>query len=141
MEELHFLWPLFGGVLIGISAALYLLLNGRIIGISGILATALGLSKASPRMSAIGLLFGLFAGALAASLLIRQPSVEITDSIALLLIGGTFVGFGTQLGSGCTSGHGVCGIARLSPRSILATIIFMSVAAVTVFLMRHVFGG
>ena len=141
MSELYFAWPLAGGVLIGLSAALYLLLNGRIAGISGLTASALGLSSASPRKIGIGFIAGLLAGAFGASMLVRQPSVEITGSVALLVVGGLLVGFGTRLGSGCTSGHGVCGIACLSPRSIAATLIFMAVAGVVVFLMRHVMGG
>lgn len=141
MQTLHFLWPLTGGLMIGLSAALYLLLNGRVAGISGLAAAAVGLSSAAPRSLGLGFLLGLLGGAAAASALIRQPELGITSSVGLLVIGGLLVGFGTRLGSGCTSGHGVCGLARLSPRSIAATGLFMAVAAVTVFVVRHLSGA
>lgn len=141
MQTLHFLWPLSGGLLIGLSAALYLLLNGRVAGISGLTAAAVGLSTGAPRSLGLGFLLGLFGGAAAASAFIRQPELGITSSLGLLVIGGLLVGFGTRLGSGCTSGHGVCGLARLSPRSIAATGLFMAVAGATVFVTRHLLGG
>ncbi len=131
-----------GGMMIGTAAALLLLLSGRIAGVSGMIAAAAQAPDVGmPRRQAIWFLLALPLGAWLAATLIRAPRIEVTGSVPLLVAAGLLVGFGTRLGSGCTSGHGVCGIARLSPRSILATIIFMSVAAVTVFLMRHVFGG
>ena len=84
---------------------------------------------------------GLLGGAALASALIRRPEVQITSEVWLLVLGGLIVGFGTRWGSGCTSGHGVCGLARLSPRSIVATGVFMAVAALTVFVTRHLLGG
>ena len=140
LEPLPFIWPLAGGLLVGLSAGLYLLLNGRVAGISGLTAAATGLSKGAPRT--LGLLFiaGLLGGAALASALIRRPEVQITSDIWLLVLGGLIVGFGTRWGSGCTSGHGVCGLSRLSMRSLAAILTFIATGAVTVFVMRHVFG-
>jgi uncharacterized protein len=129
---------LLGGVLIGTAATLLLLLNGRIAGVSGI---AGGLLKAAPGDAAWRVLFvlGLVIGAGAYALVSPRPvEIRIAASWPILVLGGLLVGFGTQLGRGCTSGHGVCGIARLSPRSIVATLVFMVTAGVTVFLVRHV---
>jgi uncharacterized protein len=145
MTELHFLWPLSGGLMIGLSAALYLLLAGRIAGISGLAANVLGLTNGGSwppaRTQATGFLVGILLGAAGAMAIIREPQIIVTSSIGLLIMGGLLVGFGTRLGSGCTSGHGVCGLARLSPRSIAATGTFMVVAALTVFVTRHVLSG
>lgn len=141
MTELHFLWPLSGGLLIGLSAGLYLLSTGRIAGISGLTASAAGLSHSGFSRLGIGFLAGILGGAALASAFIREPTVTVTSSLPLLVAGGLLVGFGTRLGSGCTSGHGVCGLARLSPRSFVATATFMAVAAMTVFAARHFGGG
>lgn len=140
MQGLPFVWPLSGGLLIGLSAALYLLLNGRIAGISGLAAAAFGVSGAGSRAGAVVFLIGLLAGAAVSLKFIRHAELTVTGSTGLLVVGGLLVGFGTRLGSGCTSGHGVCGLARLSPRSMVATALFMAAAAATVFLMRHVLG-
>lgn len=129
-----------GGLLIGAAAALYLLVNGRIAGISGMAATALGIGGTTPRLQAAALIAGLPAGAWLAASLVGSPGVIVTSSPVILIVAGLLVGFGTRLGSGCTSGHGVCGIGRLSPRSLLATVTFMIAGAATVFLMRHVLG-
>ncbi len=130
---------LIGGLLIGLAATMLLLVNGRIAGISGI---AGGLVKQAQGEVAWRLLFvlGLVIGAGAYGLLAPVP-IEIDASLPVVVLGGLLVGFGTQLGRGCTSGHGVCGIARLSPRSIVATLVFMVSAGVTVYLVRHVIGG
>ncbi|HET7710206.1 MAG TPA: YeeE/YedE thiosulfate transporter family protein [Sphingomicrobium sp.] len=141
MEPLSPLAALSGGLLIGTATALFLLLNGRIAGVSGMAATALGMGGATPRGQAAAFVIGLPAGALLVAWLIRSPTVVVTSSPVLLIVAGLLVGFGTRLGSGCTSGHGVCGIARLSPRSLLATATFMAAGAITVFLLRHVWGG
>jgi len=130
-----------GGVLIGTAATLLLLMNGRIAGVSGI---AGGLLKATPGDLAWRALFvlGLVIGAGAYGLVSPEPvTIRIDASWPILVIGGLLVGFGTQLGRGCTSGHGVCGIARLSPRSIIATLVFMVSAGLTVFLVRHMVLG
>jgi uncharacterized membrane protein YedE/YeeE len=141
MPELNYVWPLSGGLLIGLSAALYLLLNGRIAGISGLTASAFGWSGSGISPLGIGFLGGILGGAAAAFAYIRHADLMITSSPVILVVGGLLVGFGTRLGSGCTSGHGVCGLARLSPRSIVATMTFMAVAAATVFVTRHMIGG
>ena len=141
MSDLNFVWPLWGGLLIGLSAALYLLLNGRIAGISGLTASAFGLTGAGISPLGLGFLAGIVSGAAVAFAWIRHADFSITESPVLLIIGGLLVGFGTRLGSGCTSGHGVCGLARLSPRSMAATATFMIVAATTVLALRHIVGG
>lgn len=130
---------LIGGILIGAAAVLLLALNGRVAGISSI---AGGLLRPGPDDVGwrITFIVGLVIGAGLYALPAGVPLV-IEASLPVLVIGGLLVGFGTQLGSGCTSGHGVCGIARLSKRSILATVTFMAAAIVTVALTRHVFGG
>ncbi len=132
---------LLGGVLIGLSAVLLLLTDGRIAGISGIVAGLL-----APRHGEIGWRIAFIAGMIAAPLALAwlvgagQP-ISIARSPALLLGAGLLVGFGTRLGSGCTSGHGVCGLARFSPRSIVATLTFLLTAGLTVFVVRHAWGG
>ncbi|MFB2553470.1 YeeE/YedE family protein [Ensifer soli] len=141
MSDLNVLWPLSGGLLIGLSAALYLLLNGRIAGISGLTASAFGWTGAGISPLGLGFLAGILSGAALAFAWIRQADLAITSSPVLLIVGGLLVGFGTRFGSGCTSGHGVCGLARLSPRSVVATVAFMLVAAITLFIVRHVIGG
>lgn len=141
MSDLSFIWPLSGGLLIGLSAALYLLLNGRIAGISGLAAAAVGWTGSGVSPLGLGFIAGILAGAAVAFSYVGQTAFAITASPFLLILGGLLVGFGTRLGSGCTSGHGVCGLARLSPRSMVATATFMIVAAVTVYITRHVMGA
>lgn len=131
-----------GGLAIGSAAALLLLLTGRIAGVSGMVATLVRIADAGPPWRpAAAFVVGLPLGAAAVSLLLRRPDIEVTSSVPLLIAAGLLVGFGTRLGNGCTSGHGVCGVGRLSPRSIAATLTFMGTAVVTVFVMRHVIGG
>jgi uncharacterized membrane protein YedE/YeeE len=121
-----------GGLLIGGAAALLLLLTGRIAGVSGMVATVVRIADAGPpwRLAA-AFVTGLPVGALLVSLLAGRPQIEVTSSAPLLVAAGLLVGFGTRLGNGCTSGHGVCGIGRLSGRSIAATFTFMAAAAAT----------
>lgn len=138
---MSFLAPLAGGLLIGLSAGLYLLTTGRIAGVSGLLAAATGLTGVGVSRLGLGFIAGILGGAAFASAFLRHPDVVVTASVPLLITGGLLVGFGTRLGSGCTSGHGVCGLARLSPRSITATLTFMAVAALTVLVMRLATGG
>lgn len=132
---------LVGGALIGAASAALLLANGRIAGISGILGGALTAERGDLAWRA-AFLGGLPLGAWLATLAIGDlHGFAITAQPASLLAGGLLVGFGTQLGSGCTSGHGVCGLARGSRRSLAATAIFMATAALTVFLVRHALGS
>jgi uncharacterized membrane protein YedE/YeeE len=132
---------LIGGALIGLSAMLLMLLTGRIAGISGILAGCLSFTGLD-RGWRVAFLAGLVASPLLAAL-IGVPMVNpvMPGSWPLVIVAGLLVGFGTRLGGGCTSGHGVCGIARLSPRSIVATAVFMAVAVVVVFVTRHMLGA
>ncbi|MCW3474203.1 YeeE/YedE family protein [Limobrevibacterium gyesilva] len=126
-----------GGALIGLSAALLWITNGRIAGISGILGGASG-NDLGWRLT---FLAGLVAAPLLYAVAAGAPAVAIQAGPATLVVAGLLVGFGTRLGGGCTSGHGVCGLARLSRRSVVATSLFMAAAAATVFLTRHVAGG
>lgn len=129
-----------GGLLIGLAAALMLLGNGRVAGISGLTAEGAGLQKSGSRSGALAFLAGLLIAAAALAAIGRWPAIEVSASWPLLLLSGLLVGFGTRLGSGCTSGHGVCGLSRLSPRSLLATVLFMATAALTVWVVRHGLG-
>lgn len=129
-----------GGILLGVAAALYVILHGRILGISGIVSGLLSPIEGDTiwRISIIlGLLSAPFWGSLIFDL--HTTSVIDADWFAII-IAGLLVGFGANYGSGCTSGHGVCGLSRLSPRSLIATLSFMSTGFLTVFVIRHVFG-
>jgi hypothetical protein len=131
-------WPaLAGGLLIGLAAAAFVLVNGRIAGISGILG---GLFRPAPGDVAwrIAFLAGLVAAPLAYALFAPLPAVRIDAGAGALAAAGLLVGLGTRYGAGCTSGHGVCGLARLSPRSLVATVSFMAAGFATVFVLRHV---
>ena len=139
MENFTPVSGLVGGVLIGLAVALMLLLNGRLAGISGIVSGMLS-SKAGNMVWRLAFVAGLMLGALAYVLASGGPlTVNVLASPPAILIGGLLVGFGTRMGSGCTSGHGLCGLALLSRRSVVATAVFFGVAMVTVFLTRHVF--
>ena len=126
-----------GGIFLGLAAAFFVLLNGRVLGISGILG---GLVK--PQPGDAGWRIAFIAGLVAAPALWRLfgplPEARVDASVAVLVISGLLVGWGTRYGSGCTSGHGVCGLARLSPRSLAATLAFMAAGFVTVYVARHV---
>ncbi|WP_293763558.1 YeeE/YedE family protein [uncultured Aquitalea sp.] len=128
-----------GGVLIGLAAAWLVLLNGRIAGISGIVGGLLDRQSGWPWRLAFtgGLLLAPLAWLFAVG---PWPVVRIEASPLLLIVAGLLVGAGTRLASGCTSGHGVCGLSRLSPRSLVATLSFMGAGFATVFLIRHVLG-
>lgn len=129
-----------GGVLIGLAAATMLLGLGRIAGVSGMAARATGIADSgAPRNIAIAFVIGLPLGAFLVARLFGEVQVSFPTSLLPLIAGGLLVGFGTRLGSGCTSGHGVCGLSRLSPRSMVATALFMASGFVTVAAMR--FGG
>ncbi len=126
-----------GGLMIGLAAAIMLLGLGRIAGVSGLAARATGLSSSgAPRPIAIAFVIGLPLGALLAASLLGGIETRFPTSAVQLVIAGLLVGFGTRLGSGCTSGHGVCGISRLSQRSLVATAVFMASGFATVGLMR-----
>jgi hypothetical protein len=131
-----------GGVLIGASALAMLLVLGRIAGVSGILEGVVRPSGRDETPWRAAFLAGLVAGGAAFGALVPGGfEIGILRSPAALVLAGLLVGFGTRLGSGCTSGHGVCGMSRLSPRSILATLVFMATGAVTVFVVNRLLGG
>ncbi len=127
-----------GGVLIGLATAMFVLLNGRIAGISGVLA---GLLR--PKRGDVGwraaFVLGLLAAPLLYLLLTDAPTLQINAGFGAIAVAGLLVGIGTHYGSGCTSGHGVCGLSRMSPRSLVATAAFMGAGFVTVFVIRHLF--
>ena len=126
-----------GGLLIGLAAVVMLLGVGRIAGVSGMTARATGIADTgAPRGLAAAFVIGLPLGALAASLALRAVETTFPASSLQLALAGLLVGFGTRMGSGCTSGHGVCGMSRLSRRSIVATATFMASGFATVALMR-----
>lgn len=140
MENFTPYTALAGGILIGLSATLMLLFNGRITGISGIISGLLP-PKSEEWLWRMLFLLGMIAGASLFVVFFPKLFVDRIDfPPILLIIGGFLVGFGTSLGNGCTSGHGVCGIARLSPRSIVATLVFMFSGGITVFVIRHLLG-
>jgi uncharacterized membrane protein YedE/YeeE len=130
-----------GGLLIGLASALLLFANRRVAGISGILGQAIWPAAGEQRSWRLAFLLGLPLGAALASLATGALVTDIQATTPVLIVAGVLVGFGTRLGSGCTSGHGVCGMARGSVRSTAATITFMAVAGVTVLVTRHLLGG
>jgi uncharacterized membrane protein YedE/YeeE len=139
-------WPNFtpwislgGGLLIGLAAVMLLLFNGRIAGISGIVGGLLSPTRADIAWR-IAFVTGLVISPLLFVLASPLPEVRVEASYPVLLIAGLLVGMGTRYGSGCTSGHGVCGLSRRSPRSMAATIAFMSAGFVTVYIVRHLIG-
>ena len=141
MENFTPLSALAGGVLIGLSASLLWLTTGRVAGISGILGDLLG-----PEKGGVNWRLAFLAGLMAAPLFVAAatgalPTVTIAASWPTLVLGGLLVGFGTRLGGGCTSGHGVCGVARLSQRSLLATLLFMTAGATVAIIVRHGLAG
>jgi uncharacterized protein len=130
-----------GGALIGLSAVLLTLFTGRIAGVSGIFDGLIN-PQTSDRAWRAAFVAGLIAAPVTAMLVgYNVPMPQLPGSFITIVVGGLLVGFGARLGSGCTSGHGICGIARLSPRSIAATSVFTVAAIVVVALSRHVFGG
>jgi len=130
-----------GGSLIGLSAVLLMLLTGRIAGISGIFGGLLDF-RSEDKDWRIAFIAGLIVAPLIAGWMgYGMPPPELPASWTVIIAAGLLVGFGTRLGGGCTSGHGICGVARLSVRSIAATVVFMLAAIVTVAVTRHVFGG
>ena len=131
-----------GGAMIGLSAALLMLLNGRIAGITGIFAPLLGRWKPGNDWRAL-FIVGLLAGTIITALLggFDSDSMAFPGNPLTTVVGGFLVGIGTVLGGGCTSGHGICGLARLSVRSMVSTAIFMFFAVATVFMLRHVIGA
>lgn len=129
-----------GGALIGLAVSLFVLANGRIAGISGLLGDVIQFGSDGWSEKAL-FIFGLLIAPLLWGAFTVLPEIEIKAQWSSLIIAGLLVGVGTRYGSGCTSGHGVCGISRLSPRSIVATVCFMTAGFVTVYVIRHVLGA
>jgi uncharacterized membrane protein YedE/YeeE len=132
---------LLGGVILGVSAALYVLLHGRILGVSGIVSGLLHptLTDSAWRVSLVlGIISAPFLAALFFGIF---PVIEIDSDWTVIVVAGLLVGFGAHYGSGCTSGHGICGLSRLSPRSLIATLSFMGAGFLTVFILRHLIEG
>lgn len=140
MQE-DWIFGLIGGLMIGSAAAIYLLVNGRIMGASGIVG---GLVDGSARATAkerIAFIAGLVViPALLAMLVLRDAATHVTSNIAILVTAGLLVGIGTRIANGCTSGHGVCGISRLSLRGIVATVFYIGAGGLTVVVFRHMLG-
>ena len=131
-----------GGMLIGLSAVLLMLFSGRIAGISGILARIFPPYRDTNAASAVTFLLGLMAAPLFYSTVIGESVTQtVSTNAGVMAVAGLLVGFGTVYGGGCTSGHGVCGVARLTRRSLVATAIFMATGFATIFVVRHVIGG
>ena len=129
-----------GGVIIGLSAAAFILLNGRIAGISGILGGLLVPQKRDV-LWRVAFLVGMLAAPILWMVTADLPAIEIKASYPVIVVAGLLVGIGTRYGSGCTSGHGVCGLSRLSVRSLLATLTFMVAGFATVYIVRHLLTG
>lgn len=138
MEDFTPVSGFIGGLLIGLASVLLLWLNGRVAGISGIVGGLLS-QKGSEFGWRTTFIVGLLLGAFGYTFASGGLPIVIQTSVPVLILAGLLVGFGTRLGSGCTSGHGVCGVGRLSARSVIATATFMAVAIATVFLVSHVF--
>lgn len=133
---------LIGGVLIGLSAVMLMAFRGRVFGATGILAGFIQPSSSSDWRWRAWLLAGMVTGPLAMRLLTGEmPQIQVPMSTTAMIVGGFIVGIGVTFGSGCTSGHGVCGMARLSPRSLVATVVFMITTGITVYIVNHVIGG
>ena len=131
-----------GGALIGLAAVLLMLFNGRIAGVSGMLARLLPPYAGSEVVSSVAFVAGLISAPICYSTVSGWPVHQtVSGNVALMVIAGLLVGIGTVYGSGCTSGHGVCGLARLSRRSLVATAVFMFTGFATVFIVRHVIGS
>ncbi|BCX73812.1 YeeE/YedE family protein [Acinetobacter bereziniae] len=135
-----FILAFIGGTLLGLAVVGYLLVNGRIAGISGLVAQVLD-PKTLLKTPALWFLLGLLITPFFYNSMVHPQIEMMTTDPILLIIAGLLVGFGTRLGSGCTSGHGICGISRLSKRSFVATCTFMLAGFMTVYVMRHVLGA
>lgn len=134
-----FLLAFIGGILLGLSVVGYLYVNGRIAGVSGLIAQVLN-PQTLFKTPALWFLLGLLVVPFFYSL-VHTPTIVLTASPLMMIVAGLLVGFGTQMGCGCTSGHGICGISRLSKRSIVATISFMFAGFVMVYIIRHITGA
>ncbi|WP_371397397.1 YeeE/YedE family protein [Fretibacter rubidus] len=141
MENFTPLSALIGGALIGLSAVILMVFNGRIAGISGVFS-GVAFAERGDKLWRLLFVLGLIAAPILYQFATHQPSAfELSASLPFVVIGGLLVGFGTRLGSGCTSGHGVCGLSRLSPRSMVSVLLFMGAGMLTVTVARTAIGG
>lgn len=138
MTEVNIINALSGGALIGLASVFMLALIGRIAGVSGVLGGLISGGRSGDRLWRVAFLLGLVAGAVICRMFLGPLPLQMQAEGLQLIGAGLLVGFGTRLGSGCTSGHGICGIARLSPRSLAATVTFIGAGIVTVYITRHV---
>ena len=129
-----------GGTIIGLAAAMFVLVNGRVAGISGIVGGMLR-ARAGDFAWRLAFVAGLVLAPVAWAIPVARPALVIDASVPVLIVAGLLVGIGTRFAGGCTSGHGVCGLSRLSPRSLAATLSFIGAGMLTVFLVRHAMGG
>ena len=129
-----------GGILLGLATGLFVLVNGRIAGISGLLGSLLN-PKASGRLDSLLFVAGLLLAPWLWRLFAELPDIRMQVGVPGLLVAGLLVGFGARLGAGCTSGHGICGLSRLSPRSLVATLSFMATGFAATFVVRHLLGA
>ncbi len=134
--EISWIYGLIGGLMIGCAAAVYLLVNGRIMGASGIAGSIVDGTAGSAWGERAAFLVGVIGMPAVASLFMDMPATNVTSNVPLLIVAGVLVGFGTRLGSGCTSGHGVCGMSRLSVRSIIATVIYIGAGVLVIIAAR-----
>ncbi|OJY29379.1 MAG: hypothetical protein BGP11_10790 [Rhodobacterales bacterium 65-51] len=140
MIPTDWIWGLVGGLMIGSAAGLYLLVNGRIMGASGILGGLVDGTGRDSMVERLAFLFGVLAVPPLLVPLYRSVDTHITSNPLVIVAAGLLVGIGTRLANGCTSGHGVCGISRLAPRGLAATAFYLLGGAVTVYLFRHILG-
>ncbi|MBR9653446.1 YeeE/YedE family protein [Thalassovita aquimarina] len=134
------IWGLVGGLLIGLGGAVYLLANGRIMGASGIIGGLVDRSGLSTWKERAAFLIGVFVLPIPLYPLYREVDTHITSNIAVIVVAGLLVGIGTRIANGCTSGHGVCGISRLSLRGIVATVFYIMAGGIAVIIFRHMLG-
>ena len=137
-EHFTFWQSLTGGMLIGLAASMLILLNGRIAGISGIVGRLFNIKEGAWRWAFV---IGLLSSPFLYSVFSPLPEVQFEQHWLIYVVAGLIVGLGSRLGSGCTSGHGVCGLSRFSKRSLVATLVFMGTGFATVFVARHLIGG
>ncbi|WP_375038250.1 YeeE/YedE family protein [Acinetobacter sp. RW6] len=135
----HIVYAFLGGLLLGIATVGFLYINGRVAGISGLLAQIINPTRETFKSSAFWFIAGLVITPFIYGYF-YQPEIEIKANTYALILAGVLVGFGTRLGSGCTSGHGICGMSRLSKRSMIATAVFMFAGMLMVYIIRHVLG-
>ncbi|MEA9604108.1 MULTISPECIES: YeeE/YedE family protein [unclassified Polynucleobacter] len=132
---------LIGGMILGVAAALYMLLHGRILGISGIVSGLLNPQKGDVDWR-VSIVLGILSAPVLAAVMLDLHAIQVIDTDWFsIMAAGLLVGFGAQYGSGCTSGHGICGLSRLSPRSMAATMLFMSSGFMATFIIRHIIGA